>query len=268
MTDHFANHWTRRNCLKAALLSPWALSAPMTRAQNAEQMRVGFIRRYQPFSFIAANNQLQGFDVDVVKNILAGINIEMVPVVDTLSRLRAMLFNGEIDFIGNQLLHTPENRRNFDFVMPYAAIQLVSVQHESDDRDFFSLDDMLGTKLGVLAGTGVAEQARGALGNAVIYFDRIDLALQALADKALDVVIEEDLIVEYHIEQLQLPIKVGAPMAEPIRVGMAVSKGQKKLQERLSSAVKAQLRGKSFRTISNNWFGYDVSRPRFGHSGI
>ena len=99
-------------------------------------------------------------------------------------------------------------------------------------------------------------------------FDRIDLALKALAAKELDVVLEENLIVDYHIEQSQLPLKVGAPMAAPLRVGLAVPKGQKQVQEQLSAVVKTIVKERAFRTISNKWFGYDVSRPRFGHSGI
>ena len=259
---------TRRQCWQTmAAMSLGAALSP-ARAQAPRQMRVGFIKHYEPFSFVSKESVLQGFDVEVVQAVLASMNVKMVPVADSLTRLQLMLALGEIDFIGNQLLHTPENRRKFDFVVPYATIQLVCVLHESDDRDFFSLDDMLGRKLGVLANTGVADQARDVLGKSVRSFDRIELALKALAAKELDVVLEENLIVEYHIEQDQLPLKVGAPMAAPMRVGLAVPKGQKLIQDELSSAVRGVLKGKAFKTISNKWFGYDVSRSRVGHSGI
>lgn len=268
MTERFLKPMNRRKSIKGISLVCFALMSSLTLSQPVKQMRVGFVNRYQPFSFVSEDAQLQGFDVDVVRLILETMGVKMVPVADTLARLQAMMVNGEIDFIGNQLLLTPENRRKFDFVTPYAAIQLVAVQHETDERDFFSLDDMLGRKLGVLANTGVADQARDALGKSVRAFDRIDLALKALAAKELDVVLEENLIVDYHIEQSQLPLKVGAPMAAPLRVGLAVPKGQKQVQEQLSAVVKTIVKERAFRTISNKWFGYDVSRPRFGHSGI
>jgi cystine transport system substrate-binding protein len=88
----------------------------------------------------------------------------MEPVADTFVNLRLRMQKGEIDFIGNQLLVTSKNSHHFDFVQPYANIQLVSVLHESDDRDLMSLDDFLGKKLGVLANTGIEDQTRGALG--------------------------------------------------------------------------------------------------------
>lgn len=266
MTEISPQSMTRRACLQSALGAALTLLQPLAQAQTTRPLRVGFIKRYKPFSFMTEDAQLQGFDVEVVQVLVAAMGTSMVAVTDSLSRLQVFLAKGEIDFIGNQLLQTPENRRQFDFVTPYASIQLVAVQHESDDRDFLSLDDMVGRKLGVLAHSGVAEQARGALGKSVRAFDQIDLALKALAAKDLDVVLEENLIAEYYIEQAGLPLKVGAPMAAPMKVGLAVSKGQKQMQEKLSGAVKTVLQDRTFRNISNKWFGYDVSRPRVSHA--
>lgn len=251
----------------------WALSllligtASRSLAQETKpRMKVGFIARYQPYSFVQPDGRLSGFDVDVVKALLEVAGYELAPVTDTFSRLRTKLQNGEIDFIGNQLLVTPENRRYFDFVRSYATIQLVSVLHEDDDRDFLSLDDFLGKKVGVLANTGVEDQARGAVGKAVHSFGKIEDAFKALAERKIDAVLEENLIAEYFIDRDGLPLKVGVPFASPIRVGLAVLKGQKDIENRLTQAVQSLLKDKNFRSISNRWFGYDVSRPRVSHT--
>jgi cystine transport system substrate-binding protein len=265
MTDKFGQAMDRRSWLRLALgalagSSPWALAQPRA------VMRVGFISRYKPYSFMGPEGKLEGFDVDVVQAMVSALDLKVELVGDTLSRLQVLLDKGEIDFIGNQLLQTPENRRRFDFVRAYASIQLVAVQHESDDRDFFSLDDMLGSRLGVLANTGVADQAQGALGKAVRLYEHIDQALEALAKKQLDVVLEENLIAEFYIEHAQLPLKVGAPLAAPLKVGWAIPKGRKQTQAQLSDAVQSLVKDRAFRTISTKWFGYDVSRPRVAHA--
>lgn len=132
----------------------------------------------------------------------------------------------------------------------------MSVLHEDDDRDMMSLDDFLGKKLGVLANTGVEEQARGALGKSVQAFDRIEDALRALAEKKLDAVLEENLIAEYFIDKAGLPLKVGVPFAAPIRVGLAVPKGNKDIEQRLSLGVQNLVKDQSFKLISTRWFGY------------
>jgi cystine transport system substrate-binding protein len=256
----------RRQWLQAAVSVLLAGVVMPARTQDRPRMKVGFIARYQPYSFVQADGTLTGFDVEVVRALLSASGHDLEPVPDTLTNLRKKLQKGEIDFIGNQLLVTPENRRHFDFVRSYATIQLVSVLHEDDDRDMMSLDDFLGKKLGVLANTGVEEQARGALGKSVHAFDRIEDAFRALADKKLDAVLEENLIAEYFIDKAGLPLKVGVPFAAPIRVGLAVPKGNKDIEQRLSLGVQNLVKDQSFKLISTRWFGYDVSRPRVSHA--
>ena len=229
-------------------------------------LQVGVLTNYKPFSFV--DGHLQGFDVDVLKRLASILNLELKIHVDGMATLQKKLNSGEIAVIANQLLMTQENRRQFDFVRAYAANQLVCVQHEEDARDFLSLDDLVGKKLGVLANTGVEDQARGALGKSVLPFYSIDLALRQLADKKLDAVLEESLIADYYIERYGLPIKVTSPFAPPLTSGWVVRKGNKPLAQRLSEAVLTLLGDGSFKPISARWFGYDVSRPSVSHTSL
>jgi cystine transport system substrate-binding protein len=259
---------TRRNFLAV----PLALCATATAMPAASQfagleggvLRAGVLTHYKPFSFV--EGQLQGFDVDVLRRLAALLKLDLHIENDGMATLQKKLASGEIAVIANQLLTTPENRRRFDFVRAYASNQLVCIQHEDDPRDFLSLDDLLGKKLGVLANTGVEDQARGALGKTVLSFSSIDLAFKQLAQKKLDAVLEESLIADYYIERDGLPIKVTAPFAAPLSAGWAVHKGNKILAERLSAAVQLLLSDGSFKDISKRWFGYDVSRPNVSHS--
>jgi len=259
---------TRRTWIAQAaslLLASFTLSDG--NAQSAESVSVGFLSHYPPFSFRDRNGTLKGFDFDVMQRLCAIMGVGLVQVPEGMATLSQKLRGGQIDWIGNQLLATPENRREFDFVRPsYASIQLTSVQHEDDNRDFLSLDDLVGKKLGVLAQTGVEDQARGALGKSVVAYARIEDALKDLAAKKLDAVLEENLIAEYYIERDALPIKVTAPFASPVPVGLAVRKGQREMQAKLSDAVKTMLKDGSLKAISEKWFGYDVSRARVGHA--
>lgn len=246
-----------------SLASPFAYSAD---APLRSPVRVGFISHYQPYSFVGNDGSVTGFDVEVVRSLLSAQNLELTPVLDTFANLHKRLQTGDISFIGNQLLVTPENRRRFDFVKSYASIQLVSVLHESDDRDLLSLDDFVGKKLGVLANTEIEDQVRGALGNVAVAFEKIETAFTALSNRQLDAVIEENLIADYFIELNNLPLKVGVPFAPLMRVGLAVQKGRKDLETHLSSGIEAFVKQMDFKKISQKWFGYDVSRPRVAHS--
>ena len=261
---------TRRSFLTAPLALCVVSAVSPVAAQPLELeggvLRVGVLTHYKPFSFV--DGQLQGFDVEVLKRVAAILKVDVQIQSEGMANLQKKLSSGEISVIANQLLTTPENRRQFDFVRGYAANQLVCVQHEDDSRDFLSLDDLLGKKLGVLANTGVEEQARGALGKSVLSFASIDLAFQQLAEKKLDAVLEESLIADYYIERDALPIKVASPFAPPLSAGWAVKKGNKILSQRLSEGVQTMLRDGSFKPISTQWFGYDVSRPNVSHTAL
>jgi cystine transport system substrate-binding protein len=249
----------------AAVVSSGSLSQAM--AQSANSVAVGFLNHYPPFSFRDRDGTLKGFDLDVMQRLCTILGLQLVQVSEGMATLSQKLRSGEIAWIGNQLLTTPENRREFDFVRPsYASIQLTSVQHEDDQRDFLSLDDLAGKKLGVLAQTGIEDQARGALGKSVVAYPRIEDALKDLAAKKIDAVLEENLIAEYYIERDDLPLKVAAPFASPMAVGLPVRKGHRDTQDKLADAVKTMLKDGSFKSISEKWFGYDVSRPRMGHA--
>ena len=261
---------TRRNFLSV----PLALCASVPTLSFGSQLpgleggvlRVGVLTHYKPFSFV--EDKLQGFDVDVLRRLAAILKVELQIHTEGMAGLQKKLASGEIAVIANQLIATPENRRQFDFVRAYASNQLVCVQHEDDNRDFLSLDDLLGKNLGVLANTGIEEQARGALGKTVLPFASIDLAFKQLSEKKLDAVLEESLIADYYIERDALPIKVTAPFAPPLSAGWAVQKGNKVLAQRLSEAVQVLLRDGTFKPISARWFGYDVSRPNVSHTSL
>lgn len=259
---------SRRELLLQAAVA-CAFSAPVARtlAQSSNKVTVGFLSHYPPFSFRDRDGSLKGFDLDVAQRLCAILGLQMSYVPEGMASLAKKLRAGEIDWIGNQLLATPENRREFDFVRPsYATLQLTGVQHEDDNRDFLSLDDLVGKKLGVLAQTGIEDQARGALGKSVMAYAQIEDALKDLAAKKLDMVLEENLIAEYFIDRNGLPLKVTAPFASPIPVGLPVRKGHREAQDKLADAVKTMLKDGSFKIISEKWFGYDVSRPRMGHA--
>lgn len=262
-------HISRRKLLLAPVaLAAQALSPVFGQVADlaAGVLRVGVLSNYTPFSFV--QGQLQGFDVDVLRRLAAIMQVELQIQAEGMAVLQKKLASGEISVIANQLLMTTENRRQFDFVRSYASNQLVSVLHEDDVRDFLSLDDLVGKKLGVLANTGIENQARGALGNAVVAFDSIDLAFKALAAQQLDAVLEESLIADFYIERDALPIMVAAPFAAPLSAGWAVRKGNKALAEHLSAAVQTMLGDGSFKPISSRWFGYDVSRPNVSHTSL
>lgn len=244
-------------------------AAPLSFGKEAAErvVKVGFLRAYDPFSHIDGQGRLHGFDVDVMRRLCELIGWNMEVISDNLAGLTRRLQAGEIAWLGNQLLMTTENRRQMDFVRPaYASIQLCAIQHEDDARDFLSLDELQGKRLGVLANSGMEEQARGVLGRTVRAYEHVHDALHDLAQRKLDLVLEENLIADYYIDKHQLPLRVAAPFTAQMAVGLGVRKGNRDMNETLSQAIRQILRDGSFKRISEKWFGYDVSSSRTSHT--
>ncbi len=253
----------RRQALSLMML---AVANPTLAAEGPASVKVGFLRQHKPFSYRNANGLIMGFDVDVANRLCERLQLRMEPVIDTIAGLAQRVDRGEIAWLGNQLLTTPENHRRFDFVRPaYASTQISAVQHEDDDRDFLSLNDLLDQRLGVLAQTAAEAQARDALGKSVKAYEHIEDALHDLSHQRLDMVLEESLIADYHIRVLRLPLKVTAPFEAPLPMGLAVRKGDGATREKLSLQLQQMLGDGSLRRISETWFGYDVSRARTSH---
>jgi ABC-type amino acid transport substrate-binding protein len=85
----------RRACLQWALSALLAGAASQALAQgNPPRMKVGFITRYLPYSFVQPDGRLTGFDVEVVKALLEVSGYELEPVTDTLTNLRKKMQTG------------------------------------------------------------------------------------------------------------------------------------------------------------------------------
>lgn len=271
MIDPIAMISLQRMSRRWSLQFMLAVAAPvwLKVSDAAMPVKVGFLRAYEPYSLQNAQGLAQGFDVEVATRLCEVLGLTLEPVSDGMAGLIRRLQTGEIAWLGNQLLMTPDNRRVMDFVRPaYASIQLCAIQHEDDDRDFLSLDDLQGKRLGVLAGTGIEEQARGALGRTVQAYPYIADALKDLAQQKLDLVLEENLIADYYIDKHRLPLRVSAPFTSPVAVGLGVRKGDRETMEKLAQAVRMILHDGSLKRIAEKWFGYDVSRSRISHSAI
>jgi len=134
----------KRGLLKSGLSLAMATLLTEQTVHAAEtSITVGFLNNYLPFSFLDSQGQLKGFDVDVVSRLADVMGVKLTVVSEGMAQLNKKIKAGDVVFLGNQLLATPENRREYDFVKPYATLQMVSVLHEDDTRDFLSLDDFL-----------------------------------------------------------------------------------------------------------------------------
>lgn len=255
-----------RRALSIALTSAaFGLQSGAQEVNKSEPLRVGFVSNYPPFSYIdARDSELHGFDVEINQALGQIWKQPFSHRIGSATQLLKWLRAGEIDLIGNQFLATPTLREEFKLTNGFVNLQLIACQREDDDRDFLTLEDFQGYKLGVLEGTAVDEQGSAVLGSDVVRFDTAVHALDALISKRVDAVIDENLILDHLIFNRRLPLKTTTPFSGPIRSGWVFAGNNSRLRDRFSQGVDALRDSGRIRAISERWFGYDVSQSRVG----
>ena len=120
----------------------------------------GIDAAFPPFSFIDAQGEAQGFDVDVVRWIAEemGFDVEFVPV--DWDAIVPTLKLGPIDLIASGMTITQERLEQVAFTDPYWAIELAVVVRETIGEDGEPVNEsnlftaiQAGERVGVQRGT-------------------------------------------------------------------------------------------------------------------
>lgn len=114
---------------------------------------VGTQNDYPPFAFADENNELTGFDVEMIKAIdekLDGYTFDFIAT--PWDSMFLALESNKIQAIADQVAKTPEREEKFLFSdQSYFAAETVLVT-KSDRTDIQTLEDLEGKKVGALAG--------------------------------------------------------------------------------------------------------------------
>lgn len=116
-------------------------------------LRIGLEGTFPPFNSKAPSGELVGYDVDIAKAVAAKLGVKPEFVTTEWSGIIAGLQAGKFDVIVNQVGITDARKQTLDFspAYTYSAAQLI--QRKNDTRQFTSLEDLKGKKLGVGLGT-------------------------------------------------------------------------------------------------------------------
>ena len=251
----------------AALCTPWAGAAGL--ADKAGQvdpprtrgtLRIALEGTYPPFNFTdPASGQLTGYDVDVARTVATRMGLEPQFVLTEWSEILPALRAGRVDVAISQVIITPQRANAFDFSAPYCYSQSQLILRENERATYRTLADLKGRKLGVHQSSVFEAQARAVPGIEIKRYPAVPEKLQDLAFGRIDAVLDDSLLVGYLINQTQLPLKAGARIGPPERVGIAMHKGRSVLKLAIDKALREARSDGTLRALSLKWFGHDAS---------
>jgi L-cystine transport system substrate-binding protein len=249
----------------AVLISSLAVSAfaadLLDTVKARGTLKVAMEGNYPPFNFKdPKNGQLTGFEVDVANLIAAKLGVKTEFTTTEWSGILAGLGAGKYDVIMNQVGITDERQKAFDFSVPYTISSAQLIIRKDEKRNFASLEDLKGKKLGLGQGTNFEQKAKSVPGIDIKTYPGSPEYLSDLASGRIDAALNDSLLVGYLLKNTKLPLKAGAPIGNIDKIGIPFQKGNPKFQAALDKAIEEILKDGSFKQVSLKWFGIDVSK--------
>ncbi|WP_186231212.1 transporter substrate-binding domain-containing protein [Burkholderia gladioli] len=230
-------------------------------AKQRGTLRIGLEGTFPPFNSKAPSGELVGYDVDIAKAVAAKLGLKPEFVTTEWSGIIAGLQAGKFDVIVNQVGVTGKRKEVLDFspAYTYSAAQLI--QRKDDTRNFKSLDDLKGKKLGVGLGTNYMDMAKSVPGIDVKTYPGAPEYLRDLAAGRLDAALNDRLMLAYLLKNSQLPLRTGATLEAGQPSAIPFKKGNPKFAKAIDDAMTQLEADGTFTKISDKWFGIDVSKP-------
>ncbi|MEK6422958.1 MAG: cystine ABC transporter substrate-binding protein [Burkholderia gladioli] len=246
----------------ASLVAASAHAADLLdQAKQRGTLRIGLEGTFPPFNSKAPSGELVGYDVDIAKAVAAKMGLKPEFVTTEWSGIIAGLQAGKFDVIVNQVGITDKRKEALDFspAYTYSAAQLI--QRKDDTREFKSLDDLKGKKLGVGLGTNYMDMAKSVPGIDVKTYPGAPEYLRDLAAGRLDAALNDRLMLAYLLKASPLPLRTGATVGSAEPSGIPFKKGNPKFAKAIDDAMTQLEADGTFAKISDKWFGIDVSKP-------
>lgn len=224
-------------------------------------LRIGLEGTFPPFDSKDSKGELVGFDVDVAKAVARRLGLKPEFVTTEWSGIIAGLQAGKFDVIVNQVGVTDARKQVLDFSPPYTYSAAQLIQREDDPRQFKSLGELKGKKLGVGLGSNFEAMAKAVPGIDVKTYPGAPEYLRDLAAKRLDAALNDRLMLAYLMKTSNLPLRAGATLQGGTPSAIPFRKGNPKFAQAIDNAIKELQADGTLAKISNTWFGIDVTHP-------
>lgn len=222
-------------------------------------LTVGTMGTYQPYTFLNKEGELDGFDVDIAKEIAKGLDVEIEFVSQEFSGMIAGLQTGKFDMVASQMTITDERKEQMLFSDPYITNDVKVIVSE-DNKDITSTDDFPGKEIGVGLGTNDETYLRTELMPEVGDFkiktyDDVITSLKDLDSGRIDATINNLYALKPIIEANGFKIKaVGDPIKSD-KPGLAVKLGNESFVKEVNEILDQIKKDGTYETIFTKWFG-------------
>ncbi|TRY27074.1 amino acid ABC transporter substrate-binding protein [Brevibacillus sp. LEMMJ03] len=220
---------------------------------------IGTEGTYAPFTFHDQSGKLTGYDVDVITEVARRLGVEPVFQETQWDAMFAGLDAKRFDVIANQVGIKKERQEKYDFSKPYSVSRAVLVTHK-DNKTVKDFPDIKGLKAGQSMTSNYADMARE-LGAEIVAVDNFNNAIDLIATKRVDVVINDNLsVLDFLKQKPNTPIKIVKVKKEGVPCAFMFRKGSDELVQEIDKVLESMKQDGTLKQISQKWFGEDISQ--------
>ncbi|MBP3385140.1 MAG: basic amino acid ABC transporter substrate-binding protein [Firmicutes bacterium] len=221
-------------------------------------LKVGTEPTFPPFDTTDEDQNIVGFDMDLISAIAEDQGLEVEFVNLSFDGLVPAVKNGDIDIVAAGMSITDERLEQVDFTDAYYDSQLF-VAVPVDNTTITGIDDLT-PDMKVAAQTGTTGAAKvqelydqGKIKEAVI-LDGLDTCMMQLINGDVSAVINDKPVTETYMKKQPDKIKMVGEALTAESYGFAVAKGNEELLEKLNAGLANVIADGTFDELIEKWF--------------
>ncbi len=259
------------NASEAPSLVPEELTAeePQAPAEEILTIKVGTMGTYEPFTYVGADGNLTGYDIEVLRLIeKADPTLKFEFITGPWDSLFPGLDADKFQLLANQIVSNPDREAKYNLTENTYALCVSQLIVKKGRTDIQSLNDLKGKKIGTTVGdsfTRLLEDWNAANGNIldIVYYEEdITTVLQDIVNGRIDATLNDPIMAVAKANAQNLEVEpVGERVAE--QATHFISKKDEtgtKIKEKLDAALAKIKEDGSLSQLSIDWFGADYSK--------
>lgn len=227
---------TRNIILNAAMLL-LSISITSCREGYTVPFYIGCLEDAEPYSYRNSEGEMTGYEVDMIQAAADyyGIRVSFVPTTynDILNQLQKK--HHKIDGAVAMIPWTVEQMENFTFVNPSLITTSYCLAVKSGSTSVTTMEDLKGKKIAVMDESlpeGYLLSHADEWGCTVIPYSTFEEETAAVINGTADVMMDDRLMIEYHIKRKNAGLSVVEQGVENIAYGFVTGKNQDKTLRR------------------------------------
>lgn len=222
-------------------------------------IKIGTEGTYAPYTYHDKSGKLEGFDVDIGRAVAAKLGVKAEFVEGRWDGLIAGIDAKRYDAVINQVGITKERQAKYDFSKPYIESKAVLIVR-GDNTTINSFDDLKGRKSAQSLTSNFSKQATSH-GAEIVPTDGFNQSLELVLSGRAEATLNDNLsFLDFKKQKPNANVKVVATSTEGDPSGILVRKNQPELVAALNKALDDIKADGTYKTISERYFGEDVSK--------